>query len=327
MEFPHDSGVQITYLPRRGMGVLGKPEPGSATGPTAQEDWENAPGRKPSTPSLQRKTKTLRSGSMNKNAGLIGLVTSRFEIDDATLEKWASFLPGGSPLKRVPIPAAKAPAKVPAKLKPPKGSAAARSSAKAPAGTPEPVPPTGGAPAPGAGAPMPAPPAPVTPPSGGVAPPPATAPAGGPITPPAGGVPDLEPMSRRSGRARGRGLNQGGMTPNQVKDMMEVGQAGPRELQTMWENQGNVVPWHRKLLANPGAQFAGQMVLPMLADPFLRRAFGDESMVPQLAEMGMMFGAGGAMNRLSGAEAFRQPLTQRAIRGQLRPAPAPAATA
>lgn len=334
MEFPHDSGVQITYLPRRGMGVLGKPEPGSATGPTAQEDWENDPGRKPSTPSLQRKTKTVRNNLMNKSAGLIGLVTSRFEIDDATLEKWASWLPGGSPLKRVPLPAPK-PRAPKAPLRPPKGSQAARSAVRGPAVTPEAAPPTG-APAPAPGAPMPGPvPAPA------VTPPPATAPAPAPAAGGSGAPvpkPDLSPIAQRAveegsvpqKKVRGKGLRQPGpdyVTREQAAQHGEIRGMSPHEVLQMGEQQGMPVsPW-QKLMANSTAGFVAPIAASMIADPLLRRAFGDDSIIPTLGSFGAMLGTGPLMQRYSGAAAMQNQLARRALRGRLQPAPAPVPTA
>jgi len=332
MEFPHDSGVQITYLPRRGMGVLGKPEPGSATGPTQQEDWENAPGRKLSTPSLQRKTKTMRNSLMNKSAGLIGLVTSRFEIDDATLEKWASWMPGGSPLKRVPLPAPKAPvAKAPRKpLKPPKGSESARASAaKASVSTPEAAPPTG-TPAPTPGAPMPGPvPAPA------VTPPPAPVPAAGGSAAPVP-KPDLAPIAQKAveegkvpkKKVRGTGLKQPGpdyVTREQAAQHGEIRGMDPAAVLQMGQQQGMPVsPW-QKIMANPWANMAAQIGAPMVVDPILRRAFGDDSVIPTVGSFGAMMAAGPMMQRYSGAAAMQNQLAQRALRGRLQPAPAPTA--
>lgn len=331
MEFPHDSGVQITYLPRRGMGVLGKPEPGSATGPTAQEDWENAPGRKPSTPSLQRKTKTVRNSLMNKSAGLIGLVTSRFEIDDATLEKWASFMPGGSPLKRTPLPVPKARAPK-APLKPPKGSPASRSAAKVPVSTPEAVPPAGGVPAPVPGAPMPGPaPAPVA------APPPAPAPIPAPV---ATGAPapkaNLSPVGERAvargdvPKAKGKGLRPKGgdqdfVTREQAAQHGEIRAMDPAGVLQMGQQQGlPVSPW-QKLMASPWANMAAQIGAPMVVDPILRRAFGDDSVIPTVGSFGAMLAAGPLMQRYSGAQAMQNQLARRALSGHIQPAPAPTA--
>lgn len=263
---------------------------------------------------------------MNKSAGLIGLVTSRFEIDDATLEKWA-FTPRKINIKTLSGRVARAPER----LRPPKGSpAASRSAARAPVGAPEAVPPAGGAPAPVPGAPMPGPvPAPA------VAPPPAPAPAAGGSGAPVP-KPDLSPIAQRAveegsvpqKKVRGKGLRQPGpdyVTRQQAAQHGEIRGMAPNEVLRMGEQQGMPVSSWQKLMANPTVGLVAPIAASMAANSVLERVTPEGSVIPMVGSLGAMFGTGPWMSRASGAAAMQNQLAQRALRGRLQPAPAPTA--